>query len=85
MPLPVIFSLELPRVLLPAFADPDPALEAVTPEDEVAVVEEDIGSFPPPPSSFAPPAPKDPDVIEALEVGDVFCFFRFVSSSLSLA
>lgn len=71
-------------MLLPGLADPDPALEAVTPEDAVAVVEDDIESFPPLASSFPPPTPKDPDVIGALEEEDVFCFFRFVSSSLSL-
>ena len=48
MSLPVIFSLELPRVLLPGLVDPDPALEAVTPEGAVVVVEDDIESFPPP-------------------------------------
>ena len=84
MSLPVIFSLELPRVLLPGLADPDPALEAVALEDAVAVVVDDIESFPPLPSSFPPPTPEDPDVFGALELEDVFCFFRFVSSSLSL-
>ena len=71
-------------MLLPGLTDPDPALEAVTPEDAVVVVEDDIESFPPPASSFPPPTPKDPDVFGALETEDVFCFFRFVSSSLSL-
>ena len=61
----------------------DPAPEVPTVDDAGAVLEEDNKSFPVFVSSFEHATFDDPEDNEALEAEDSFCFFRFVSSSLS--
>lgn len=80
---PVFFSLEPPRVFRPVFPAVDPALHVPPVDDVEAVFDEDNTSFPVFVSSFADAAFVDPEDIVVHEAEDIFCFFRFVSSSLS--
>ena len=81
--IPKFFSLELPRVFRPPFPVVEPALQVPTVDDAGAVFDEDNKSLPVYGSSFADATFDEPEDNDAVEAEDIFCFFRFVSSSLS--
>ena len=79
--IPVVFSLELPRVLRPPFPNVVPT---VPPTDDTEL-EADVGneSLPTLPSSLVDAPAETPDAEVVLDVEEVFCFFFLDSSSFS--